>query len=131
MITEFKRYQITPEMLQLQMKELGESAHLDPGEKSLTSKLDDLSYVYEKLVIALHDKYVDAEDQLQLLADKISETTLLEDAEIYFDGCHRFTPQELHVSHVLRKKCKRGTVALNMNKTHEDDVTDMDVIYTA
>src|SRR5690625_5413672 len=63
MITEFKRYQITPEMLQVQMKELGESAHLDPGEKSLTSKLDDLSYVYEKLVIALHDKYVDAEDQ--------------------------------------------------------------------
>src|SRR5690625_8034861 len=82
-------------MLQLQMKELGESAHLDPGEKSLTSKLDDLSYVYEKLVIALHDKYVDAEDQLQLLADKISETTLLQDAEIYFDGFHRFTPQEL------------------------------------
>src|SRR5690625_6547715 len=85
MITEFKRYQITPEMLQLQMKELGESAHLDPGEKSLTRKLDDLSYVYEKLVIALHDKYVDTEDQLQLLADKISVTTLLEDAEIIFD----------------------------------------------
>src|SRR5690625_1427883 len=107
-------------MLQLQMKELGESAHLDPGEKSLTSKLDDLSYVYEKLVIALHDKYVDAEDQLQLLADKISETTLLEDAEIYFDGFHRFTPQELHVIDVLMKKCKRVNVSLNMNKPHEE-----------
>lgn len=129
MITEFKRYQITPEMLQLQMKELGESAHLDPGEKSLTSKLDDLSYVYEKLVIALHDKYVDAEDQLQLLADKISETTLLEDAEIYFDGFHRFTPQELHVIDVLMKKCKRVTVALNMNKPHEEDISELDLFY--
>src|SRR5690625_5182458 len=30
MITEFKRYQITPDMLQLHRKEMGESSHLDP-----------------------------------------------------------------------------------------------------
>src|SRR5690625_7622530 len=37
MITEFKRYQITPDMLQLHRKEMGESSHLAPGDKSLTS----------------------------------------------------------------------------------------------
>ena len=49
MITEFKRYQITPEILKMQMEQMNAFVHKEPGEEALTNKLDDLSYIYEKL----------------------------------------------------------------------------------
>ena len=112
MITEFKRHQITPEMLQMQIDQINGFVHKDPAELSLTNKLTDLTYIYEKLVLALQGKYIDAEDQLQLLSEKLIETTLLDDAEIYFDGFHRFTPQELYIIEILMKKSKQVTIAL-------------------
>src|SRR5690625_7479723 len=105
MITEIKRHQITPEMLNMQIDHINGFVHKEPAEVSLTNKLTDLTYIYEKLVFALHGKYIDAEDQLQLLAEKLTEATLLKNAEIYIDGFHRFTPQELHIK-IGRASCR-------------------------
>src|SRR5699024_10865424 len=44
MITEFKRHQITPEMLKLQMEEIDKFTHKEPNEIALLQKLDDLTY---------------------------------------------------------------------------------------
>src|SRR5699024_9565177 len=87
------------------------------------------SYIYEKLVYALQGKYIDAEDQLQLLAEKLSETTLLNDAEIYIDGFHRFTPQELHIIEILMKRSKRVTIALITDQANEEDLSELDLFY--
>ncbi|WP_060680548.1 helicase-exonuclease AddAB subunit AddB [Virgibacillus halodenitrificans] len=128
MITEFKRYNISPEALQSQMKEIEGYVHKESGEEALISKLDDLAYIYEKLMIALQDKYIDSEDQLQLLADKISESSLLEDAEVYLDGFHRFTPNELVVVEALLKKCKSVTIALTVDGV-ETEASELDLFY--
>src|SRR5690625_2649795 len=129
MITEFKRHQITPEMLNMQIDHINGFVHKEPAEVSLTNKLTDLTYIYEKLVFALHGKYIDAEDQLQLLAEKLTETTLLNNAEIYIDGFHRFTPQELHIIEILMKRSKRVTIALITDKANEVNLSELDLFY--
>src|SRR5690625_2998973 len=114
LITEFKRYRITPELLDAQLNHLNEFVHQEKEEKeekALANKLEDLSYIYNKLVMTLQDSYIDSEDQLQLLAEKINESPILTDAEIYLEGFHRFSPQEYYVIEQLLKTCKQVTVA--------------------
>lgn len=129
MITEFKRYCITPDTLYMQMEQMNRFVHKESNELALTNKLEDLTYIYEKLVYALQDNYIDNEDQLQLLAEKISESTLLDDAEIYLDGFHRFTPQELLVVEALLKKCKCVTITLTVDHLDDQPLSEMDLFY--
>ncbi|GGA73725.1 helicase-exonuclease AddAB subunit AddB [Ornithinibacillus halotolerans] len=128
-ITEFKRYEVTPDMLQMQKYEINQYAHKEPGEQALVNKLDDLYYIYDKLQMALANQYIDSEDQLRLLAEKIAEANSLEGAEIYFDGFHRFTPKELIVVEALLKKCERVTVTLTVDDTENPNLSEMDLFY--
>ncbi|MDC3417242.1 helicase-exonuclease AddAB subunit AddB [Aquibacillus salsiterrae] len=127
MITEFKRYRITPELLALQITQMDQFQHRYRGEQALRNKLEDLHYIYEKLVVALKDKYIDSEDQLQLLASKIEDAEFLNNAEVYFDGFHRFTPQELLVVRALLKKVDHVTVTLTLDKLTEGNVSELDL----
>src|SRR5699024_3978420 len=129
MITEFKRYRITPEMLDLQMRQMQQFVHKEPGEAALTGKLNDLAYIYENLTRAMEDKYIDSEDQLQLLADKIQAAPQLENADIYIDGFHRFSPKELLVVEALMKKCNSVTVALTADIPDQDNLSELDLFY--
>ncbi|MFZ3578657.1 helicase-exonuclease AddAB subunit AddB [Virgibacillus sp. DJP39] len=129
MITEFKRYQVTPEVLQMQIDHLNQFVHKEQGEEALTKKLQDLSYIYEELTFALQGKYVDSEDQLQLLAEKVKEASVLENAEIYLDGFHRFTPKELQVLEELMKKCANVTIALNADLVEDRQLSELDLFY--
>lgn len=129
MITEFKRYRITPEMLYMQMEQLDQFVHKESGEIALANKLNDLSYIYENLVRSLQENYIDSEDQLQLLADKIEDASLLEDADVYLDGFHRFSPKEMLVVEALMKKCNTVTIALTVDATDDGDVSELDLFY--
>ncbi|ASK60838.1 helicase-exonuclease AddAB subunit AddB [Virgibacillus phasianinus] len=128
-ITEFKRYQVTPEVLQMQIDQLNQFVHKERGEEALTKKLQDLSYIYDELVYTLQGKYVDSEDQLQLLAEKIKEASFLENAEFYLDGFHRFTPTELQVLEALMKKCGNVTITLTADSAWGRDLTELDLFY--
>lgn len=129
MITEFKRYRISPEMLAAQILEIDQYRHLYPGEKALKDKLEDLHYIYQRLVLALQDKYVDSEDQLQLLADKVEEADFLQDAEVYLDGFHSFTPQEMTVIGALLHKVKRISVTLAVPEPPQGEVSEVDMFF--
>src|SRR5690625_768656 len=72
MITEFKRHCITPEMLE-------EQIHYANEQSALQLKLDDLHYIYKELMVLFADKYMDGEDQLQLLVDKIASVPFFQD----------------------------------------------------
>lgn len=63
MLTEFKRYCVTPEELAEKQEELERSG----GAKALTDKLHDLQTIYSDFEEALIGKYVDSEDYLRLL----------------------------------------------------------------
>lgn len=123
MITEFKRHCITPEMLKEQMTFTEQNI-------SLHHKLNDLHYIYDELTKLLMFKYIDGEDQLQLLKERIKDTKLLQGAEIYIDGFHRFTPNELEIITELMKTCKRVTVALTLDDRElDDELSELDLFY--
>ncbi|MDV2583205.1 helicase-exonuclease AddAB subunit AddB [Alkalibacillus haloalkaliphilus] len=112
MITELKRYRVTPETLQSVLAELNQFEHLTPNEVALKHKLEDLSMIYERLDQQLKGHYVDSEDQLNMLVEKLAETNVLKDATIYIDGFHRFTPQEYYVIESLMRYAKDVKIAL-------------------
>ncbi|WP_163971994.1 helicase-exonuclease AddAB subunit AddB [Oceanobacillus halotolerans] len=129
MITEFKRYDVTPEVLRGQIEQINQFVHKEAEEVALHDKLKDLVYIYDRLTAHLKDHYIDSEDQLQLLADKIKEASFLENAEIYFDGFHRFTPKELLVVEALMKKAKRVTVTLTVDQPDQSELSELDLFY--
>src|SRR5699024_3123900 len=104
-ITEFKRHNITPEILYEQITYTEQNL-------ALRNKLLDIHYIYARLAQLLEDKYIDGEDQLQLLVEKITATEKLQDAEIYINGFFRFTPKELEIIRELLKVSKRVTISL-------------------
>ncbi|MFT4414876.1 helicase-exonuclease AddAB subunit AddB [Fredinandcohnia humi] len=114
MVAEFKRYCVTPDALEAQR-------HTVQSEnKVLSDKLHDLRLLYDDLEKHLFEKYVDSEDYLRLLAEKISQSDYIKEAEIYIDGFHSFTPQELEVVGQLMKESKQVTIALTVDKAYDD-----------
>ncbi|UOQ92791.1 helicase-exonuclease AddAB subunit AddB [Halobacillus shinanisalinarum] len=129
MITEFKRYNISPETLQMQISAMDHIVHKTSHEEGLRDKLDDLSYIFEHLTDALREQYIDSEDQLQLLADKIPEAQFLEGADVYLDGFHSFTPQEYTVIEALLKKANRILVTLTMETPDHEGNEELDLFH--
>ncbi|PDM39982.1 helicase-exonuclease AddAB subunit AddB [Parageobacillus toebii] len=119
MITECKRYCVTPQHLREHVKALTEQRK-KPAEKVLADKLNDISIIYEELERSLLNHYIDSEDYLRLLSEKIPQSRYLRNAEIYIDGFHQFTPQEYMVLEQLLIHCKRVTVALTVDAPYDD-----------
>lgn len=104
-ITEFKRYDITPE-------ELAETTEKLKDGQPLRDKLYDLTLVYAEFEKLLHQNYMDADDDLVELYKKLDQSTLFSGAEIWIDEFSGFTPQEYKVIGKLLKKAKRLTICL-------------------
>ncbi|MFD2617138.1 helicase-exonuclease AddAB subunit AddB [Terrilactibacillus laevilacticus] len=115
-ITEFKRYCISPQ--ELHDKAVGFVSE-DQNDVLLQDKLADLQLIYSELEKAILDKFIDSEDYLQLLIDKIKETPFLKDTEVWIDGFDVMTPQERQVVAELMVHTKRTTVTLNLDQEYE------------
>jgi ATP-dependent helicase/nuclease subunit B len=123
MIVECKRYCLTPEQILEKQEELRKTNE-KAAQKVLADKLSDLQLVYSELEKELINKYIDSEDYLRLLAEKISQSRYLANAHIYVDGFHSFTPQEYMVLEQLMIHCKQMTVALTVDAPYNDEVPD-------
>ncbi|PRR78308.1 ATP-dependent helicase/deoxyribonuclease subunit B [Clostridium liquoris] len=105
LITEFKRYNITPEMI-------NESSEAVENE-NLKDKLWDISLIYSKFQENLQQKYIDPEDDLTILVDKLDKSNLFYNAEVWIDEFFDFTPQEYSVLEKILRKAKRVNVTLS------------------
>ena len=103
-ITEFKKYNISEEILK--------EKELEIENKDLKEKVSDLASIYETFNESLHKGYIDSEDILSILAKKLKECDLYNDAEIWVDEFTTFTPQQLEVLKVLAKQCKNVNITL-------------------
>lgn len=112
MITEFRRYCVQPDDLLQQAADLSSIN----APKSLVDKLRDLEHIYRDFDEMLTDKYIDSEDYFKLLAQNVANSTWIQDAEIYIDGFHSFTPQEYLVLGQLIATGKKVTIALTMDE---------------
>ncbi|MFJ7728065.1 helicase-exonuclease AddAB subunit AddB [Neobacillus sp. NPDC097160] len=122
MITEFKRYCLRPEEL---VKEAAQFSSEDTSaSKALHDKLKDLEIIYTKFEDEIFGKYIDSEDYFRLLAEKISASAYLKEAEIYIDGFYSFTPQEYLVMAELMKHCKSVSIAITSERLFFDSAPD-------
>ena len=95
-ISELKQYKINPEELL--------TASADMENEFLKSKLQDISKIYEEFEKRLHEKYIDSQDALDMLAKKLEDCTYFDGADIYIDEFTGFTPTQYNVVEKLIKK---------------------------
>ncbi len=104
LISEWKRYGITPEQL---------TAFCDNAKESpLKAKLAELSLLYAAYESRLADRYADPEDDLALLAEQLPKTDCFDGAEWFLDGFYEFTKTELDILGTLMQRGSCVTVAL-------------------
>lgn len=104
MITEFKRYNITPQLLS--------DCSCNIEEETLKNKLEDLSLIFGEFEQRLHKGYIDSEDDLTILTQKIELSHQFDGAYIWVDEFASFTPQEYEVLKKLFIKAKEITITL-------------------
>lgn len=104
-ITEFKRYNISPEILQTAASGIKDN-------EPLRSKLNDLNHIYGTFEYNLHKGFIDSEDEITLLAQKLEDCKVFDGAEFWIDEFSGFTPQQYVVLEKLMKKARRVNVTL-------------------
>ena len=122
-ITEFKRYNVSPEILQMAMGKV--------EDEGLKDKLFDIDLIYRNFENEIKDKYIDSNDDLTILSEKLDECHIFDGAEIWIDEFSSFTPQEYLVLEKLLKKSKRINITLCSNGSSGfSDVERTDVFAT-
>ncbi|SHI80926.1 helicase-exonuclease AddAB subunit AddB [Lutispora thermophila] len=120
MLSEFKRYNVNPDLLD-DTKEL-------VGDRFLKDKLEDLSLIYKRYEEMVHARYMDTDDDLTILAKRMDRSKKLINAEIWIDEFSGFTPQEYEIIKKLLKLCSRVNVCLCTDcLIDEEKIQDMDV----
>ncbi|TCO68996.1 helicase-exonuclease AddAB subunit AddB [Marinisporobacter balticus] len=89
---------------------------LDEIEKDgiLYHKLKDIAHIYEQFETYLKGRYIDTEDYLNLLIEKMQDAEFLKDAEIWIDGFQSFTPQTYHIIEKIMTMAKQMTITFTM-----------------
>ncbi|MCY6371394.1 helicase-exonuclease AddAB subunit AddB [Clostridium ganghwense] len=118
MITELKRYDVSPLEVQASIRKMEE-------DDLLKDKLEDISKIFNEFEDKLHQNYIDNEDDITLLYERLDYSQMLNEAEIWLDEFNSFTPQQYKIIEKLIKKAKRVNVTLGMEYGREFDSTDV------
>ncbi|MDM0575944.1 helicase-exonuclease AddAB subunit AddB [Clostridium perfringens] len=109
-ITEFKKYNVNNEVLDLTINEI--------EDENLKMKMEELNDVFNEFNSRLHEGYVDEEDQLLLLNEKLDGCSLYDGAEIWIDEFSSFTPNQLSVIGKLLKRAKSVNITLSIDEVN-------------
>lgn len=120
-LTEFKRYTIRPEELADKERELENTSS---NKRVLQDKIHDLELLFQAFEDSLQDKYVDSEDYLRLLGEKISSSRYLENAHVYIDGFYSFTPQEYMIIERVMKHCRSVSITFTLDAPYYGNAPD-------
>lgn len=120
LITELKRYSVTPEELQKVVDGLQE-------EDSLKSKLSEINLIYSEFQKNIAERYRDIDDDLTIAAEKMNDTDLYQGAEVWIDGFAGFTPQEYKIIAKLLLKAQRVSICLSADSLMEVSMAGTDV----
>lgn len=117
LICEFKRNDITPQLLE-------EKAQLINEEGMFKEKLHDISFMYEKFNEYMDGKYTDDEDRFNLFIERLDEAAFIEGSEIWIDGYSGFTSQQRRIIEKLSKGAERVNISLTLelNNLRERDL---------
>lgn len=113
-IQELKRYQISSGRLSDTVREQ------NLPRTVLSSKLEELSLLYSQYEMMMAEQFMDSEDVLNLLLNRLEEHSLFEDADIWIDEFYDFTPQEFAVLGALMKQAANVYIALPYDNTNSN-----------
>ena len=112
LISELKQYQIAPSELDAWAEETGE-------KKLLAAKLKDTGVIYRAFEEYLENRYVTAEDVLEVVAGKLEESSLIRNSEVLVDGFTGFTPVQIGVLGKLFRLCAKVYVTIIMDERED------------
>lgn len=95
-----------------------------PKETDFKLKLQDLSLIYQAFDAALLNKYIESEDIVSALIQKVTELDLSE-TTIYIESYYQFTAQEQALILALMKAAKKVTIALTTDKAYAVEKPEM------
>ncbi|PAB58741.1 helicase-exonuclease AddAB subunit AddB [Anaeromicrobium sediminis] len=115
LIGEFKQNNIMPRDLNKELEHKDENI-------IISQKLQDISLIYENFEDYLEGKYIDTENFLNLLIEKIGEGTFLENAHVWIDGFSNFTIQMNEIIRKIINKVDSVTITFPMGDGNDKDI---------
>ncbi len=110
LISEMKRYEVSPKQIEDVLGELDENSYLK-------LKLADIKMIYSKYQDYINGKYLDSEDYITFYGEKILNAPMVKEAEVWIYGFDTFTPKNLQVIERILKTAR----SVNIVMTYEAD----------
>lgn len=120
-LTELKKHSVSLEMLNNVVNSV--------GNRYLEEKLKDIILIYEKQEEKLKCKYIEENDRLEILADKLEESNLFNDAIFYIDEFSGFTKQEYKIIEKLLKVAREVNVTITTDDLDLNTNIEKDLFY--
>ena len=120
-ITEFKKHNITVEMLEKQIEETKDTY--------LKLKLTDMYLIYSKYQEKIQEEYIDENDLLLYLAENIEKSHLFDNSIFYIDEFAGFTKQEYTVLESILKIAKDVYITVCTDDLRVIKSPEVDIFY--
>ena len=121
-LTELKKHQVSVEDL----KEVIQKTE----DKYLKTKLQEVVGIYDIYSKEIENNYIDENDGLTLLAQKIEQSQEFQNCDIYIDEFAGFTTQEYEIIRKLLKQSHKVTITICSDNLEENTNPDIDIFYT-
>lgn len=109
LVSELIQYDITP----VQVEELKEKTEKNP---LLSSKLQDVQVIYQAFEEYLNHRYITGEEVLDVLWEKIEESSLMKNCQVVLDGFTGFTPLQNKVLRKILKLAEKVWVTVTLDE---------------
>lgn len=120
-MTELKKHCISNETL----KQVAQTV----PNRYLAEKLKDISFVYETYQQTIQNQYIDENDTLAILAQKLKQSQEFQNCDIYLDEFAGFTPQEYAILRILLTIANEVTITVCTDGLVENEVAENDIFY--
>ena len=119
MITELKKNNITIDMLEENTKSI--------KDNYLKLKLDDIKLLYSEFNNEIAHKYLDDNDLLTIVKEKIKDSTMFRNSYIFIDEFAGFTKQEYGIIEELLKLSNQVNITMNTDSLEESVFIENDI----
>ncbi len=120
-ITEFKKNLINPDDIEIAMRTI--------NNDYLKLKMNDILNLYKGYEDSLKNEFIDENDLLTILNNKLDETEIFNNALVYMDEFISFTKQEYNIIEKIMKKAKILNISICSNSIDFIDCPMSDLFY--
>lgn len=118
-VTELKKNNITSQIL--------ENNSSDLNDNYLSFKLKDIKLLYSEFNTEIENKFLDDDDLLSIVKDKIKQSTMFKDSYIYIDEFAGFTKQEYNIIEELLLIANEVNISISTNSLEESKMPENDI----